>query len=89
MMLSAATKPNVAWNHSITSMLFDARVQNINVKLIQNRFQPWLDSHEINAARAFGVKVTVSRLRQSVSLVASVFALLMYFILREELRTMM
>ena len=89
MTLSAATKPNIAWNQSITSMLFDARVQNINVKLIQNRFQPWLDSHEINAARAFGVKVTVSRLRQSVSLVASVFALLMYFILREELRTMM
>jgi hypothetical protein len=85
--LSAATKPSIAWNREVTQMLFDARIQNINIKLIQNRFQPWLDSHEINATRAFGVKVTVRRLAQSVSIVTSVFTLVMYFILREELQS--
>lgn len=85
--LSAATKPSIAWNQEVTRMLYDARIQNINIKLIQNRFQPWLDSHEINATRAFGVKVTVRRLAQSMSIVTSVFALVMYFILREELRS--
>ena len=51
------SKPNIAWNQAVTSML-DARVQNLNVQLVQNHFQPWLDSHEINTSRAYGM-VTV------------------------------
>ena len=87
LMLSAATKPSISWNREVTQLLFDARIQNINVKLIQNRFKPWLDSHEINATRAFGVKVTLTRLAQFVSIVTSVFTLMTYFILREELQS--
>ena len=87
MALSAATKPNIAWNNQVSAMLYDARIQNINTKLIQNRFQPWLDSHEISATRAFGIKVTVRRLLQSVSIVSSIFTLVMYLILREQLRS--
>ena len=87
--LSSTTKPNIAWNHAVRSMLYDARVQNLNIKLVQNRFQPWLDSHEINALRAFGMKVTVRRLQQALTTVGSLFTVVMYFILREELRTML
>ena len=89
MTLSSVTKPNIAWNHAVTSMLYDARVQNLNVKLVQNRFQPWLDSHEINASRAYGMKVTVRRLQRALTAVGSLFTVVMYFILREELRTML
>eukprot|EP00949_MAST-11_sp_MAST-11-sp1_P003684 g3684.t1 len=89
MTLSSTTKPNIAWNQAVTSMLYDARVQNLNVQLVQNRFQPWLDSHEINASRAYGMKVTVRGLQRLLTTVASLFTVLMYFILREELRTML
>lgn len=87
--LAVATKPNITWNREVTTMLYDAKVQNINIKLIQNRFRPWLDSHEINATRALGFKVTAKRLMQSLSFVGSMFTLVMYLILREELRTVL
>ena len=73
MTLSSTTKPNIAWNQAVTSMLYDARVQNLNVQLVQNRFQPWLDSHEINASRAYGMKVTVRGLQRLLTTVASLF----------------
>ena len=56
---------------------------------MNNRFDIWLEQHEIAAVRAFGIKVTMKKLQQATGFIGGLFAVVMYLVLREELRAMM
>ena len=42
--------------------------------------------HSINASRAFGTKVTFEKMKQAAGVLTSVFGIVLYLLLREELR---
>ena len=88
--LSAVTKPNVKWANMTTRLMNDIRIQNLNIQLITNgRLEKWLSDHELSAARALGVKITVMKLQQAIGFVGSLLAVVFYFILRDELRELL
>ena len=83
----AVAKPNVAWEKNKNIFLNDPLVQRAIVNIgWEVRWDTWMAQHELNAARIFGVKLTSSRMRQVSSVLASGFTVVMYFLLREELR---
>ena len=89
-LLLASTAVNNHWELEKKRLLNDARVQGLVGRVGQScsfaRFDWWLENHELRAMKAFGTPVT-SRLQRNVgSLVVSTFALVLYFLLREELR---
>ena len=82
-------KPNLAWNTAKIELLNNPKVQRAIVLTgWSERWERWLSEHELNAARAFGVKVTMRGMRSAVSGIASIFALVMYFLLRSELQSL-
>ena len=92
MNLNSVTKPNRMWTSATVRLLNDARIQLLLLGKLgsNNRFEIWLDQHELAAVRGLGgIKITVNKLRQVSGFVGSLFALVMYLVLREELRGMM
>ena len=92
MNLNSVTKPNRMWTSATVRLLNDARIQLLLLGKLgsNNRFEIWLDQHELAAVRGLGgIKITVNKLRQASGFVGSLFALVMYLVLREELRGMM
>ena len=88
--LIALTGPNRHWEQEKKRLLNDPRIQSlvgINGKYSFERFDHWLDAHELSALRAFGVPVTLGLTRSAASLVVSAVTVIMYVVLREELRS--
>ena len=85
--LTGLTKINMVWERGTTRLLNDARIQllRLNTLGVHEAFARWLQNHELNAARAGGVKVTLRLLRSSAGAIGSVFILATYLVLRENL----
>jgi hypothetical protein len=87
--LRSIAKPNMAWERAKTSLLNDAKVRRAVVHMgWSEQWNEWLHQHEINAARAFGVKVTMTGMRRAASALTSVFTVIMYFLLRQEVQNL-
>ena len=87
--LVALTGPNRHWESEKKRLLNDPRIQSlvgINGEYTFERFDTWLDGHELSALRAFGIPVTQRLTRSAGSVLVSTFAVVMYVVLREELR---
>lgn len=85
--LAGLTKVNMAWERGKVQLLNDARIQllRLNNLGVHGAFSRWLQNHELNAARACGIKVTLKLLRSSAGAIGSVFILASYLVLRENL----
>jgi len=79
---------NLKWNRLTVKYLNDAKIQQrmISRGWTPERFERFMDNHVINAQVVFGAKVTAARMRAVGGVAASAFALIFYFILREEVR---
>ena len=79
---------NLKWNRLSLRYLNDAEIQQrlIAMKWTPERWRVFMDNHVINSQVAFGVKVTVQRMRAVAGFVASAFFFVLYFILRDEVR---
>ena len=79
---------NLKWNRLSLRYLNDAEIQQrlIAMKWTLERWRVFMDNHVINSQVAFGVKVTVQRMRAVAGFVASAFFFVLYFILRDEVR---
>lgn len=85
--LRQIAEPNVAWARACIRLLNDPKVQEAISKLEwSDRWGEWLRTHELNANRAFGIKVTMSKMQSVISAVGSIFAVVMYVLLRQELQ---
>ena len=85
--LRQIAEPNVAWSRACLRLLNDPKMQEAISRLEwSNRWEEWLKTHELNANRAFGIKVTMSRMQSVSSAVGSIFAVVMYVLLRQELQ---
>ena len=87
--LRAMTSVNEHWQREKRRFLNDARVQQLvgaHGVYHFDRFDVWLEEHELSALRAFGVRVTVHLQRSLASVLITTFVFGLYFILREELR---
>ena len=79
----------MAWERAKTSLLNDAKVRRAVVHMgWSEQWDEWLHQHEINAARTFGVKVTMTGMRRATSALTSVFTVIMYFLLRQEIQNL-
>ena len=58
------------------------------LKFPKENFESWLNLHNINASRAFGTKITFEKMKQAAGVLTSVFGVVMYLLLREELRSL-
>ena len=85
--LYSVAKPSFTWENTKIKLLNDPKIQRAIVKIgWAERWENWLHQHELNASKVFGVKVTMSAMRNVGSAIASLFAIVMYFLLRNELR---
>ena len=89
--LNGVTKVNMAWERGTSTLMNDARIQLLRLNNIgvNGAFSRWLAAHELSAARAGGVKVTLKFLRSGLGAIGSVFILVAYFVLRESLSSML
>ena len=87
--LSALTQPNKVWHRLVKKSLNDSCIQYKIVECFDTRFDLWLNNHEVNAQRAFGFKITNLVLTRTASLIGSAFTIIIYLIMREEVRLMM
>ena len=88
--LQSVARPNMAWERAKLVSLNDARVRRAIVRLgWAEQWEAWLQHHEVNAARAFGVKVTNRMMRSVSSGMASVFTIVLYILLRQELQSLL
>ena len=83
--LYALAKPNLIWEQQKIRLFNDAEVI-LNMKFPKENFETWLSRHDINASRAFGTKVTFEKMKQAAGVLTSVFGIVLYLLLREELR---
>ena len=83
--LYALAKPNLIWEQQKIRLFNDAEVV-LNMKFPKENFETWLSRHDINASRAFGTKVTFEKMKQAAGVLTSVFGIVLYLLLREELR---
>ena len=84
-------KPSMVFEEYKRSLLNDIRVVDANVKRgwTQEQFHHWLEQHNLSAAVAFGVKVTGAKMRSIGGFVTTVLGVILYFLLREELRDLL
>ena len=83
--LYALAKPSRVWNRQKISLLNNAKVI-LNLKFPRESFKEWLSLHNLNAAKIFGTKVTFEKMKQASGLLTSAIGIVLYFLLREELR---
>ena len=86
--LKSIANINLLWESLRLQYFNDAKIQHSLILLnwSPERFKDFMDNHIINSQVAFGVKITVDRMRRIASVLGSVFAIVLYFLLREELR---
>ena len=87
-LLKSIADINLLWESLRLQYFNDAKIQHSLILLnwSPERFKDFMDNHIINSQVAFGVKLTVDRMRRIASVLGSVFAIVLYFLLREELR---
>ena len=83
--LYALATPNRVWNRQKISLLNNAKVI-LNLKFPRDNFKEWLSLHDLNAAKIFGTKVTFEKMKQLSGLFTSAIGIVLYLLLREELR---
>ena len=83
--LYGLAKPNLIWEQQKILLFNDAEVI-LNMKFPKENFETWLSRHDINASRAFGTKVTFEKMKQAAGVLTSAFGIVLYLLLREELR---
>ena len=83
--LYGLAKPNLIWEQQKILLFNDAEVI-LNMKFPIENFETWLSRHDINASRAFGTKVTFEKMKQVAGVLTSAFGIVLYLLLREELR---
>ena len=90
MSLHSLAQPNLAWETAKVEFLNDPRIQRAIVRIgWSERWGAWLKLHELNASRVYGIKLTTSTMRSVGSAIGSLFTIVMYFLLRNELRNML
>ncbi len=80
-------KPNQVWIKHSNYILNDARIMIRKEELFGSQFDQWLSQQEINSQRLFNIKLTSKLLGRLAALLSSVFTIVFYFIIREELRS--
>ena len=84
------TAPSVVWNMETKALLSDPRLAyRIGEMFGKNQFKQLLDNHELKAQRLLGLQGTTDRLFKIAGTVGSIFGIVAYFLIREELRTLM
>ena len=84
------TAPSVVWNRETKALLSDPRLAyRIEEMFGKNQFKQLLDNHELKAQRLLGLQGTTDRLFKIAGTVGSIFGIVAYFLIREELRTLM
>jgi hypothetical protein len=89
--LYAIAKPNMIWEQQKILLLNDAEVISaviLKLKFPKENFESWLQLHNVNASRVFGTKVTFEKMKQAAGVITSGFGIILYLLLREELRGM-
>ena len=89
--LYAIAKPNMIWEQQKVLLLNDAEVISaviLKLKFPKENFESWLRLHNLNASRVFGTKVTFEKMKQAAGFITSAFGIILYLLLREELRGM-
>ena len=89
--LYAIAKPNMIWEQQKILLLNDAEVISaviLQLKFPKENFESWLQLHNVNASRVFGTKVTFEKMKQAAGVITSAFGIILYLLLREELRGM-
>ena len=89
--LYAIAKPNMVWEQQKVLLLNDAEVISaviLKLKFPKENFESWLQLHNINASRVFGTKITFDKMKQAAGVLTSAFGIVLYLLLREELRGM-
>jgi len=86
--LYGLAKPSIVFDRNKRRLLNDAKVQQGKLRMgwTVAMFDSWMERHECNSMRVFGVKVTLDKMRQASGFFASVVTLLMYLLLRDEVR---
>ena len=89
--IKAVTKPNRVWEETKMQLLSDAKIHHAQVKLgwTSVRFNHWIDSHECKGLKVFNVHLTSSLAQKVFSAFASVITIGIYFLAREELRSLL
>ena len=87
-LLYAFAKPNMIWEQQKIALLNDAQVI-LNLKFPRESFKEWLSLHNFNATKVFGTKVTFEKMKQAAGLFTSIVGIVLYVLLREELRGML
>ena len=89
--INSVTKPNRVWEETKMQLLSDAKIHHAQVKLgwTSVRFNHWIDSHECKGLKVFNVHLTSSLAQKAFSLFASVITIGVYFLAREELRSLL
>eukprot|EP00946_MAST-07B_sp_MAST-7B-sp1_P003339 g3339.t1 len=83
-------KPNLMWERMKVRLLNNPRIQRVVARIgWADRWEAWLNLHELNASRAFGAKVTTNLMRKVGGSIASLFAIVVYLLLREQVRGML
>ena len=84
------TAPSRAWNGAVQEQLNDASLAPVINKIFGRRvdFDKWLNSHEISSQRVFVFIVSLQRLSQVGSVLISGVLIVIYFVMREELRNL-
>ena len=79
---------NILWESLRVQYFNDAKIHHSLIVLNwkPDLFKDFMDQHAINSQVAFGVKITAERMRKIAGVVASVFAIVLYFLLRQEIR---
>ena len=80
-------KPNQVWIKHSNYVLNDARIMIRKEELFGSQFDQWLSQQEINSQRLFNIKLTSKLLGRLAAFLSSVFTIIFYFIIREELRS--
>ena len=78
------------WEQQKILLLNDPKVISAvlqKLKFPKENFESWLSLHNINASRAFGTKITFEKMKQAAGVLTSVFGVVMYLLLREEMRS--
>ena len=86
--LYGLAKPSIVFGRSKRRLLNDAKVQQGKLRMgwTVAMFDSWMERHECNSMRVFGAKVTLDKMRQASGFFASLVTLLMYLLLRDEVR---